>query len=97
MEDKDIIFDFSKLRGKIKEIYGTQTVFATRMPMNEATLSKKLNNNVEFTSKEIVRSCKLLKIPLNLVDEYFFELKIQITEQKTKRHGTSTKEGREII
>lgn len=82
MDDKDIVFDFSKLRGKIKEVFGTQIAFAANMSMNEATLSNKLNNNVEFSTKEIVRSCELLKIPLNLVDKYFFTLKIQETEQK---------------
>ena len=27
MQEEEIIFDFSKLRGRIKEIYGTQTAF----------------------------------------------------------------------
>ncbi len=80
MEDKDIIFDFSKLRGRIKEIYGTQSAFAIAMLMNDATLSNKLNNNVEFSPKEIVRACLLLCIDLEKVDEYFFILKVQKTE-----------------
>lgn len=80
LNDENIIFDFSKLRGRIKEIFGTQTAFANAMPMNEATLSNKLNNNVEFSSKDIIKSCDLLKINLNKVDEYFFTLKVQKTE-----------------
>ena len=81
MNDEDIIFDFSKLRGRIKEIYGTQTAFAIVMLMNEATLSNKLNNNVEFSPKEIIRACLLLGIDLNEIKLYFFTLKIQKTEQ----------------
>lgn len=80
MQDKDIIFDFSKLRGRIKEIYGTQASFAVAMLMNDATLSNKLNNNVEFSPKEIVRACLLLCIDLKDVDMYFFTLKVQKTE-----------------
>ncbi|MBR3002903.1 MAG: DUF739 family protein [Clostridia bacterium] len=76
-----MIFDFSKLRGRIKEIYGTQTAFAVAMLMNEATLSNKLNNNVEFSPKEIVRACLLLCIDLTEVKLYFFTLKVQETEQ----------------
>lgn len=80
MEDKDIIFDFSKLRGRIKEIYGTQTAFAVAMLMNDATLSNKLNNNVEFSPKEIIRACILLHIDNKDINTYFFTLKVQKTE-----------------
>jgi hypothetical protein len=82
MKEEDIDFDFSKLRGKIKEIYRTQTAFAVAMLMNEATLSNKLNNNVEFSPKEIVRACLLLCIDLKEMNEYFFTLKVQKTEKQ---------------
>lgn len=82
VKDEDIVFDFSKLRGRIKEIYGTQTAFAVAMLMNEATLSNKLNNNVEFSPKEIIRACLLLSIELKDVNIYFFTLKVQKYEQK---------------
>ena len=82
VKDEDIAFDFSKLRGRIKEIYGTQTAFAVAMLMNEATLSNKLNNNVEFSPKEIIRACLLLSIELKDVNLYFFTLKVQKNEQK---------------
>ena len=82
MQDEDIVFDFSKLRGRIKEVYSTQSAFATAMLMNEATLSNKLNNNVEFSPKEIVRACLLLSIDMKEIDNYFFTLKVQKTERK---------------
>ena len=81
MNDEEIVFDFSKLRGRIKEIFGTQTAFAMEMSMNEATLSNKLNNNVEFSPKEIIKACSLLKIPFYKINEYFFTLKVQKTEK----------------
>lgn len=81
VKDKEIIFDFSKLRGRIKEVYGTQTAFAIAMLMNEATLSNKLNNNVEFSPKEIVRACLLLSIKLEEIDIFFFTFKVQKNEQ----------------
>ena len=37
-------FDFSKLRGKIKEVFGTQEKFAKAMGMSSVSLSAKLNN-----------------------------------------------------
>ncbi len=79
--EEDITFDFSKLRGRIKEIYGTQSAFALAMLMNEATLSNKLNGNVEFSSKEILRACLLLCIDIEKeLKTYFFTLKVQKTE-----------------
>ena len=80
MEDENIVFDFSKLRGKIKEMFGTQTAFANEIPMNDATLSNKLNNNVEFSPKEIIKSCTLLNIEFREIPVYFFTLKVQKTE-----------------
>lgn len=83
MQEEEIIFDFSKLRGRIKEIYGTQTAFATAMLINEATLSNKLNNNVEFSPKEIYRACLLLCIDLKKeLTLYFFTPKVQKTEKQ---------------
>lgn len=80
--EENIAFDFSKLKGRIKEIYGTQSAFSVAMLMNEATLSNKLNNNVEFSPKEIIRAMLLLSIDFTEVKEYFFTLKVQKNEQK---------------
>ena len=40
------VFDYSKLRGKIKEVFGTQAKFAKAMGMSTVTLSAKLNGTV---------------------------------------------------
>ncbi len=80
MNDENIQFDFRKVRGKIKEVFQTQSTFAYKLQMNEATLSNKLNNNVEFTSKEIIKACDLLGITSDKISEYFFTLLVQKTE-----------------
>lgn len=83
MPNENIVFDFSKLRGRIKEIYGTQSAFAIAMLMNEATLSNKLNGNVEFSSKEIVRACLLLCIDMEKeLKQYFFIQRVRKVETK---------------
>lgn len=79
MSDSEIKFDFSKLKGKIKEVFNTQAIFANEMSMSESTLSNKLNNNVEFTATEIINSCKLLEIPFDKINEYFFNIQVQKT------------------
>lgn len=64
--------DYSKLRGAIREKYGTQQAFALAMGMSEASLSAKLNGHTEWQTDEIVKACELLGIPLELAHEYFF-------------------------
>lgn len=63
---------YAKLRGKIKEVFGTQDAFAEAMDMDSATLSAKLNNKTPWKDDEIVKACKLLGILLTEVHEYFF-------------------------
>ena len=54
-------FDYSKLRGKIRE-YGRQDEFAEALEISTTTLSERLNNKSEFTQKEINKACEILKI-----------------------------------
>ena len=81
MQDR-IQYDYSKLRGKIKEVFGTQTVFASEMGMYEATLSKKINNIVEFSQNEMNKTCDLFHEPYSMIPIYFFTHKVQETEQE---------------
>jgi len=63
---------YKKLRGKIKEVFGSQDEFAVAMGMNPATLSGKLNDRSGWTIKEAETACRLLDIPLEEVHLYFF-------------------------
>lgn len=63
---------YSKLRGKIKEVYGTQGKFAEAMQMDRSTLSLKLAGKSEWSRDEVETACILLKIPIDEVHEYFF-------------------------
>ncbi len=73
-------FDYSKLRGKIREIFKTQSAFAEAMGMSSTSLSAKLNNNVEFSQKEIDKAVDLLKIEKEDIPAYFFTLEVQEAE-----------------
>lgn len=57
-----IKYNFNKLKGKIREIFGTQNEFAEAMNMAPNTLSSKLNNATDFSSNEISKAVELLKI-----------------------------------
>lgn len=70
-------FDYSKLRGKIREVFGTQSKFAKAMGLSSVTLSAKLNNTVQFTQTEINKACGLLGIPIEFIPVYFFTEKVK--------------------
>lgn len=75
-----MVFNYNKLRGKIRELYGTQAFFAKDMGMSMCTLSARLNNKVEFTQKEIEKAVSLLQIFKHEIPAYFFKLEVQKTE-----------------
>lgn len=57
-----MVYNFDKLKGKIKEVFGNQYDFAKAMGMAPNTLSSKLNNQTDFSSEEISRAIDLLNI-----------------------------------
>ena len=80
MEEK-IFFDYSKLRGRIKEVFGTQDNFAKKVKMGRVGVSQRLNNLIDFSDKEILRWSNALKIELEGIPLYFFTPKVQKGEQ----------------
>lgn len=74
-------FSYNKLRGKIKEVFGTQANFAKALGISTSVLSLKLNNVSEFTQKEILKAMRLLKVAPAEIDAYFFTLEVRKTEQ----------------
>lgn len=69
---ENVEMDYSKLRGKIKEVFGTEGAFAKAMGYNRCTISAKLNGQSEWTRADIEKACFLLDIPFSEVGSYFF-------------------------
>lgn len=65
-------FKYAKLRGRIKEKFGTEGKFAEALGTTQNTLSRKFNDKVQFSSEDIKKYCSLLEIPLEEVGVYFF-------------------------
>lgn len=71
-----IIFDYSKLRGRIVEILGNQRKLASELNISLTQLSKKLNNKSRFTTNDIIVIKDVLKIPTQEIGTYFFTQKV---------------------
>lgn len=72
-----INYDYAKLNGKIKEVCGTQSVFARKMGLSEHTMSKKLASKISWKQTEIERACNVLDIVRTDIPAYFFNMKVQ--------------------
>lgn len=64
--------DYSKLRGRIRETFGSEGAFAVAMGFSRCTVSSRLNDKSEWTDGEMVKACELLGIPIDDIPEYFF-------------------------
>lgn len=73
-------FDYSKLDGRITEIFGTRYAFAKQMEFSERTLSLKMNGKIEWKQTEMHKACELLNIPVEEIPVYFFTLNVQSLE-----------------
>lgn len=69
--------DYSKLKGRIIEKYGTRTAFAEAIGITMESLSRRLNNGSNFRTEEYVKACDLLDIPPKEMHLYFFTPKLR--------------------
>lgn len=67
---------YAKLRGKIREVFGTNRKFGIAMNMDPSVLSSKLNRKTQWKEDEIARACYVLGIPIEEVWLYFFNEKV---------------------
>lgn len=70
-------FDYSKLRGRIVEKYGSQIEFAKAMNWSERTLSKKITGKISWKQTDICTAIELLGLSESDIQDYFFNVKVQ--------------------
>jgi transcriptional regulator with XRE-family HTH domain len=75
------VFDYAKLKGRIKEKCDTQKAFASMLGIAECTLIAKLECKRYFTQTEIYKSLEILEIPFDRMYAYFFTPKVHKCEQ----------------
>ena len=63
---------YSKLRGRIVEKFGSQREFAAALGKSEQVIVAKLAGRSQFTQDEIITWCNLLEIPADEIVDYFF-------------------------
>ena len=70
-------YNYNKLRGRIKEVFGTQQEFCKQLQCTEKTLSFKLSNKRSWKQDEILAITNLLGLKVEDIPIYFFNCKVQ--------------------
>lgn len=73
---RKIIFDYSKLKGRIIEKYNSQSKFAEAVGISDRSMSLKLNNGIGLSQEDIVKWSKLLAIDSENISSYFFNQEV---------------------
>lgn len=69
---------YAKLRGRIKEFFGTEKAFAEAMGMCRAAISNRLNGKTPWHTDDICKAKELLQIADEEIALYFFTPKVHI-------------------
>ncbi len=70
-------FEYSKIKGKIRELGLTQSDYAKHIGITEQTLNLRFKNKRPFTQPEIAKTMQLFNEPIENVKKYFFTEKVK--------------------
>lgn len=70
-------YNYSKLKGRIVEKYGTQAALAKELDWSERTLSLKLTGKIAFSQSDIESMVKALGLGRKDIQAYFFTVNVQ--------------------
>lgn len=65
-------YSYNKLRGKIVEVFGSQTEFAEALGVSRTIMSQKINGKTGFSQSDIEKWANLLGIKQEDYGAYFF-------------------------
>ena len=77
-----MVYDYSKLEGRIVEKFRTRESFAKALGITNKSISEKLNNKTIWKQPEISKAMELLSIQGDELESYFFKKKTQGIEKE---------------
>ena len=76
-----MMYNYSKLRGRIIEIYGSLGAFAEALGVSRQTVSNLITGKRQFTANTIESWIEKLDIPATEIGIYFFVQKVDKQQQ----------------
>lgn len=77
MRPSQAVFDYAKLRGAIREYFGTEGAFARAIGRSPNYVSKVFQGKSNFDAVDISKSAELLQIEPDEIGRYFFTRRVQ--------------------
>lgn len=71
-----------KLEARIIEKFGTQKAFAESLGVTKSTLSRYLSTGRDWKGSTLIKAIRLLEIPDDQIDTYFFDLRVAKAQPK---------------
>lgn len=69
---KDIVFDYGRLRQRMKDVCGSQLNFSKEIGRSNSYITNVLMGKSEITSSDIVKWARYLKIADEDIADFFF-------------------------
>lgn len=81
-------YAYKKLRGRIKEVFGTQKAFAAALGVSQNCVTKKLMCKWEFSQSDVERWAKFLNIDRQEYGEFFYMRGGEDMKKKKKKQDS---------
>lgn len=84
-------FDYSRLRGRVREKLGTEGAYAKAIGRSHNFVSSVFAGNSVMTQDDITKSIDVLEIDTSEIGDYFFTQKVHKSEtEQTDKQQTHT-------
>lgn len=87
MNPSKSIFDYARLRGAIRECFGTERAFAYAIHRSHNYLSNCFQGRSNFDALDVLNAATVLKIPKNEIGDYFFTRKEETVAETVEIYG----------
>lgn len=74
-------YDYSRLRGRIVEKYGSMSHFADSVGMTRVSVSNRITGKIMFTVEDVDKWATLLDIDVTDLHRYFFAKNVSAEKQ----------------
>lgn len=74
---ENIMYDYSKLKGKVREVFRTNEAYASFLGISEASLYEKYKSESYFNQNQIDKSMHKFNEGPEMIPAYFFTKKVE--------------------
>lgn len=76
------MIDYSKVKGRIIELFDSYSNFAAALGKDKQYVSRTINNARYLTQPEVLHWAKVLRIDISDIGSYFYALKVAQEQHK---------------